>query len=186
VTLAKYRWNSVHEWLYNYLDRKSEHDPNFALNLAKTCAVRSVRTWCREREKNGMGDRCYVSLTCHKLAREAVKELGLVVLDDPEDGSLDMEDSEANYANQDSLEELAKRGIAFYGSHSQGGEYDPCVFTAADGESIWVNASCNDPVARIDRHGRVNEHDASDVNHYYEICAKAHQQIHGESPWEDT
>ena len=91
-----------------------------------------------------MGDRCFLEMT---LRREDLPKIAPLVCcnsngewwDDlhDHDSNPDLVNAsvyEANYAWLDERQEAAKAGIAFMGTHGEGGCYGPCAFAAVDGD----------------------------------------------------
>ena len=94
-----------------------------------------------------MGDRCHLEMT---LRREDLPRFAPCVNASPDEKWWDDEDEldnkdlitvrvyEANYAWLDEREAAAEAGIAFFGTHGEGGEYAGCAFASLDGEQIEV------------------------------------------------
>ena len=91
-----------------------------------------------------MGDRCAMSVTFHERDRELVE--GLLGPWDQEDPHADLPGcttvwiGEINYGGYDERDELARRGVPFFGHHSAGDEYGPLAFAACDGRMDEINA----------------------------------------------
>lgn len=106
-----------------------------------------------------MGDRCCLSMRFRKKDTTkvwrffhedpATFEKGLT---DNGDGTVTLEEVEANYGCYQEREAIAAAGVVFDGSHGAGCEYGPALFCAFDGECHNVDSlqqSC-DPAVRVD------------------------------------
>lgn len=80
-----------------------------------------------------MSDRCYMRVTCRRADAALFLDEGF--FEDGDEGAplADLVDEEANYAHQSLLEDLARRGIEFYGWNAAGDDYGPARFHGADG-----------------------------------------------------
>jgi len=124
-----------------------------------------------------MGDRCTVYVTCRKEDAASFVEGGLVEDGtDPENEHLvQLCDEQANYADNGLLSALAARGVAYFGFHTAGANYGPCVF-ASDGKKYAEATSSEvggEPVARVGEHGGVNAADVHKAARYFGTLARA-------------
>ena len=91
-----------------------------------------------------MGDRCALTMTFHERDREVVEEvLGTWEQEDPHPdlpGCLTVWFSEMNYGACNEREELANRGVPFFGYHCAGDDYGPLAFAACDGRIDEIDA----------------------------------------------
>ena len=102
-----------------------------------------------------MGDRCAMTVTFHERDRELVE--GLLGPWEQEDACADLPGcttlwiGEVNYAAYDERDELARRGVPFFGHHGAGDDYGPMTFAACDGDLDQIDADHDGkPSVRID------------------------------------
>ena len=133
-----------------------------------------------------MGDRCYLSLQGRLRDREEYEQEAGLVPDEAEAGralSLEAvvryECEEANYALYTELNELAKKGLVFVGSHGSGSGYGPGSFCAVNG----VYAECeetNDGASfvRVDNAGNPLPVEVKELKSYLRLYARARAALY--------
>ncbi len=152
-----------------------------------------------------MGDRCYCRLWCKKtdagkfddagFHSEYVDDAGLPFGESAPLGNgsrvkttvelVELIQEEANYAGRAELEDLADRGVMFWGEHDEGGEYPAAVFASVmtsdtDTESIWCMAvRGSGPVVEIDSQGEMNEGEHNDACAYWRLIEAIEKEITG-------
>jgi len=104
-----------------------------------------------------MGDRCYLVVNCKKADQARVDQAisgGYGAnQEEPIEGAEDvirLEYEEVNYGACDDRDALAKEGIVFVGSSSEGSSYPAFEFASVNGEQLEVVTSDGTPMARLD------------------------------------
>lgn len=130
-----------------------------------------------------MGDRCYLRMTIPKLDRQFWEEqLGIEDIEDEEETMISFATTDVNYGATDLRQEAAQAGKVFYGSHSEGCEYEPFLFASDGKRSVDVPFDWHDlpqPTAKVAPDGTVDARDIKNAMRYYRILKRAERLIHG-------
>lgn len=133
-----------------------------------------------------MGDRCYLEMTYRKDDHAAVQKLfGYDQEQDWYDDVVVQNDTwlhvtlgEANYGLMSAREQIALDGVAFFGWHSSGGDYEACVFASADGELADVIGVAECPHVGLNEDGSTRHKELKNGMRYYEILRKAKEKVY--------
>jgi hypothetical protein len=123
-----------------------------------------------------MGDRCTVTIRCHKNTLPAFeKEFGSLEegANVNSDGTITAYFHEVNYGGQSELQVLAGKGIPFVGGNEAGGDYGPACLCSVDGKYMEVEADMDgEPIIRTHR-GKIDEESQKAVEEYMKHQEKA-------------
>lgn len=135
-----------------------------------------------------MGDRCYLSLRMRQsdlgVMSECVNYCSGDWWDervDGDDGSVELDVYEANYAMCEELEKATARGVAFYGWHAPGDGYSGGVF-ASNGKGRYraTEALDAEPVVKFDMDtGRPDEDGLKALQGFLLLRHEAVKIVHG-------
>ncbi len=133
-----------------------------------------------------MGDRCYLEITYRKDDHPAFQKIlgwkdSMKWYDDvleQNDTWIHVYADEVNYGLMSEREAIAQDGIPFFGWHGAGGDYECCLFAAADGEMADVVGTEERPRVGLREDGSI---DPSEVNWgmaYYRILHEAKDKVY--------
>ena len=141
-----------------------------------------------------MGDRCYLSMRFRKVDTPRVCEFfdeDLATfergLTDNQDGTVTLEENEANYGYSDVRDCMAQAGIIFEGFHGAGDDYGEALFCSFDGVSYDADSifQSGDPAVSVDRDtGEINEAQLNRVREFVEARKKALAYLAADQPQE--
>jgi len=124
-----------------------------------------------------MGDRCYLGMSLAErdlpILREILHYKAEDIVDKAENGIAEIEEQEADYGWYTELQELAKRGIPFYGNHGPGGEYDAHSFCGLKNHYYEVGVSDGDIIIKANEDGSPNRESARNVKKYLQAVKQA-------------
>jgi hypothetical protein len=86
--------------------------------------------------------------------------------------------SEANYGLMSDRENIAFAGIPFFGWHGSGGDYESCVFAAADEEIVDVMGRDEVPWVGLRDDGSIDPNELRIGKEYHRILRKAKEQVY--------
>ena len=133
-----------------------------------------------------MGDRCYLEITYRKDDHAAFQKiLGYKDCGKWHDGVIQENDTwihvfaeEANYGLMTDRETIAQDGIPFFGWHGSGGDYETCLFAAANGEMADVVGSDEEPRVRLMEDGSIDPKELEWGMTYYQILREAKDKVY--------
>lgn len=89
---------------------------------------------------------------------------------------------EASYGWYKELEQLAEAGLTFYGNHSEGGDYEACVFAGHKKQYLCIPSNrYGYPVVCVGENLQVSPDELSDAKEYWKIYKEAQEYIEEET-----
>lgn len=128
-----------------------------------------------------MGDRCGLTLIARRSDLEAVEEAfgGGAALESSrkEPALVELYFEEVNYGGTTELDELDQLNVPYYGNHSEGDNYNACVFCSLSGERVEVFSVDCLPAATVGKGMVINKDDMELIELYYEKLSDVQQAI---------